>query len=95
MPEEEWATACGRCAASEPTDGCAGWTGTSELGCWLMDPLFRVGAPVGASEPGKIAEGPGNPGSRPGDAAEALPRALPLRRGLAELAASREGRKGV
>ncbi|GGW14529.1 hypothetical protein GCM10010264_59220 [Streptomyces globisporus] len=64
--------ACGRCAASEPTDGwAAGWTGTSELGCWLMDLLFRAERPSGASEPGKIAEGPGNPGSR----------ALPLRRG--------------
>ncbi|CAM5359477.1 hypothetical protein SBADM41S_04540 [Streptomyces badius] len=65
--------ACGRCAASEPTDGwAAGWTGTSELGCWLMGPLFRVEGPAGASEPGKIAEGPGNPG---------LLGALPLRRG--------------
>ncbi|BFP54102.1 hypothetical protein SCMC78_39090 [Streptomyces sp. CMC78] len=84
--------ACGRCAASEPTDGwAAGWTGTSELGCWLMGPLFRVEASAGASEPGKIAEGPGNPGSRreepagepgvPGEPVEAFPRALPLRRG--------------
>ena len=46
------ATAYGRCAASEPTDGW-GWTGTSELGCWLMNPLFRAFGFRGAPEPGK------------------------------------------
>src|SRR5690349_3165681 len=55
-PLPEGATACGRCAARAPTDGwAAGWTGTSELGCWLMDPLFRPERSTSASEADEIA----------------------------------------
>lgn len=82
---EEPATAWGRWAAREPTDGWAGGTGTSELGCWLMDLFFRVFGSLGASEPWKNAEEAGAGGE---------PRSLAVR-GRAELAASREGRKAV
>ncbi|GAA2968015.1 hypothetical protein GCM10020227_40200 [Streptomyces flavovirens] len=70
MDTEEPATAWGRWAAREPTDGWAGGAGTSELGCWLMDLFFRVFVDSGASEPSEIAEEVGAGGE---------PRSLPLR----------------
>src|SRR5690606_42104318 len=43
------ATVCGRCAAMEPTEGCACCTCAWAFG-WLMDPLFRADPVPGASE---------------------------------------------
>ncbi|GGM20337.1 hypothetical protein GCM10010129_75810 [Streptomyces fumigatiscleroticus] len=42
-------TVCGRCAAMEPTEGCACWTCAWVFG-WLMDPFFRARGDTGASD---------------------------------------------
>ena len=49
------ATVCGRCAAIEPTEGCAAcWTGAWALAL-AHGPLFRAEGPWGASDGTEIA----------------------------------------